>query len=314
LIDSKNNVVSRAKMKSSDIIEKGSNLLKKHGDLFKKLIHIPERRNMTFRIDTEENLNIGKPRFKNRYYLWPNDLLIELRDHLEDVWNFFDTYSHWIDDTIMPILTYHNRRESKRSVIYLLESDVWETREVFGDYLIEKKDQKTILNYYRFNKKFKIFQIPTINDLEIENWIKQDAIKQIKNQLEYLWSKIENEIKTSMEEKYHKEPRLLLNSDYLRMQLKKTQSIIEDWPEAALLNLGRIIEIWLLIQLDKENSEYGNDLLKEVETRGVITMGEFKFLSKVRRKYNDLKHKRFAKVKKEPIRAFISEFLKTFKI
>ena len=146
-------------IKLSEILEEGNFLLKQHQNLFSKLSEIPGTRDMTFRIDIIDGLKIGKPRFRKRYLLWSNELFAELRDHLEDTWTFFNTYSHWIDDTIMSILTYKNRRESRRSVIFLLESDVWETNEVFGDYLIEKGVQRTILSYYRFDKKFKTFEI-----------------------------------------------------------------------------------------------------------------------------------------------------------
>lgn len=298
----------------SEILEEGSFLLKQHKTLFSELSQIPNVREMTFRIDRIEDLMIGKPRFKNRYYLWSNNLLTKLRDHLEDVWVFFNTYSHWIDDTIMPILTYKNRRESIHSIIFLLESDVWETKEVFGDYLIEKKDQHTILSYHRFDRKFKTFEISTIDDLKIKKWIINDAINQIKNQFNYLWTKVETEIKICMSEKYHKEPRLLLNSDYLLDQLKKTQSIVNDWPEVALLSLGRIIEMWLLIQLNKANNDYGNDLLKETEINGIIDKSEFKFLSKIRGDYNDLKHKRFFKPNQEVINKYISDFQKHIEV
>ncbi len=295
-------------LKLSEILEEGKILLKQHQNLFNKLRQIPCTRDMTFRIDIIDGLKIGKPRFRKRYFLWSKELFAELRDHLEDTWIFFNSYSHWIDDTIMSILTYKKRRESKRSVIFLLESDIWETKEVFGDYLIEKKNQHTILSYYRFDKKFKTFEISTTDDLKIEQWIKNDAIKQIKNQFNYLWSKVESEIKTCMDEKFHKEPRLLLNSDYLLEQFKKTKKIVEDWPEASLLSLGRIIEMWVLIQLDRENNDYGNDLLKELEINSIINKIEFKFLSKIRRDYNDLKHKRFFKPDQVILKKYLSEF------
>lgn len=300
-------------IKMSEILDKGKFLLKQHRNLYSELTQIPKSREISFRIDMINGLKIGKPRFKNRYYLWPNELLTNLRDHLEDVWIFFNTYSHWIDETIMPIISYKNRRESKHSVFFLFETDVWETKEIFGDYLIEELDQKTIISYHRFNRKFKTFEISTIDSKEIEEWIKNDVLSQIVCQFEYLWSKIETEIKTCMREKYHKEPLLLLNSDYLLEQFNKTQSIVQDWPEAALLSLGRIIEMWLLNQLNRENNIFGNDLLKEAEINGIIDINEFKFFSKVRKEYNDLKHKRFFKANREAIYNFLSEFQKYIK-
>jgi len=300
-------------MDLSDIIQTGNYLLKKHEKLFKKLIHIPETREMTFRIDFKDGLIIGKPRFKNRNYLWPDDLLTELRDHLEDVWNFFDTFSHWIDNSLISLLSYTKRSESKKSIIFLLEKDVWETAEVFGDYLIEKKEDHTVISYHRFDKKIKSFIINTIEDLKIEAWIQEDAIKQIEGQFHYLWSKIETEIKTCIKEKYHKEPKLLISSNYLIEQLQKTNEILEDWPEAALLNLGRICEMWLLILLDKESSGFDEDLLKLAERINAIDKDEFKFLKKIRRNYNDLKHKRYYIIDKNLIFRFINDLSNFFK-
>jgi len=284
-------------MKSNDILEEGNSLLKKHRILFKKLIQIPETREIMFRIDIEENLNIGKPRFKNRHYSWPKDLLKDLRDHLEDIWNYFDKYSHWIDNSLMSLISYTKRNESKKSIIFLLEKDIWETTEVYGDYLIEKREDHSVVSYRRFDKKIISFIINTIKDLEIEAWIRKDAIKQIKEQFYYLWIKIETEINICIIE-----------------QLKKTKEIVENWPEAALLNLGRICEMWLLILLDKESSGFNEDSLKLAERNNIIDKDEFKFMKKIRRNYNDLKHKRYYKVDKSLIFSFILDFSKFFKI
>ncbi len=300
-------------MNLSDITERGNNLLEHHGNLFNRLKSIPETREMTFRIDIEGDLNIGKPRFKKRHYLWPNDLLTELRDHLEDIWNFFDVFSHWIDNSLISLISFNKRSESKKSLIFLLEKDIWETAEVYGDYLIEKKEGYSIISYYRFDKRIKSFKINMIEDSEIEAWILKDAVDQIKNQFSYLWSKIETEITTSINEKYHKEPKLLISSNYLIKQLEKTKEIVEVWPEAALLNLGRICEMWLLIKLDKESFGFNEDSLKLAERNNIIDKDEFKFLKKVRRNYNDLKHKRYYNIKKSLIFSFINDFSNLFK-
>jgi len=197
-------------MKSNNILAEGNKLLNTHGILYKKLVQIPEIRELMFRIDTEENLNIGKPRFKNKHYSWPKELLKDLRDHLEDIWHYFDKYSHWIENSLISLISYSKRSESKKSIIFLLEKDVWETAEVYGNYLIEKRKAYTIVSYHRFHKRIKSYDIGTIIDEKIEAWIRKDAIKQIKDQFIYLWTKIETEIKICIEEKSHKEPKLLI--------------------------------------------------------------------------------------------------------
>lgn len=299
-------------MKSNDFLAEGNRLLNTHGILYKKLVQIPEIREMTFRIDIEENLDIGKPRFKPKHYSWPKELLKDLRDHLQDVWNYFETYSHWVDNSLMSLISFNKRRESDKSIIFLLEKDVWETSEVYGAYLIEKEEENTTTSYFRFDKKIKSFTINTINNIEIEDWIRKDAIKQIKKQFDYLWAKIKAEINVCIEEKYHKEPKLLVSSKYLNEQLEKTKEIVEYWPEAALLNLGRICEMWLLIMLDKETSGFIQDSLKLAERNDIIDKDEFKFLKKIRRNYNDLKHKRYYKVDKDLIISFITDFNEFF--
>ena len=293
--------------------EEGEELLNAHKKLYYNLKEIPSARELTFRVDLEENLRIGKPRFASRYLEWPKELYGRLRDHLQDVWKFFDKYSHWVDSSLMALISYAKTMETKKSIIFLLEHDIWETDEVYGDYLIEKFEEQSKISHYRFSKKLRTFDLETVQDNSIEEWIRKDAIKQIEKQFNYLWLTIETEIKVCIEEKYHKEPRLLLSSHYLSEQLQKIKNIVEDWPEAALLNLGRICEIWLLLKLDKENSEFKEDTFKLAERKNIISKDEFKFLKKIRRNYNDLKHKRYYSIDKSLISNLINEFSNFFK-
>lgn len=302
-----------SRMDMGNIREVGNNVLQKHAILYNKLIQIPESRELIFRIDIEKDLNIGKPRFINRKYTWSKELLKELHDHLEDVWSFFDSYSHWVDNSLISIISYTKRSESKKSIIFLLENDIWETDEVYGDYVIEKMESFTMVSYFRFDKKMKSFKIDTIENSKIEDWICNDVISQIQEQFSYLWSKIETEIKTCIEEKYHKKPKLLITSDYLKEQLNKTKEMAEYWPEAALLSLGRICEMWLLTQLNLESTGFNQDLLKLAERYNIVDKHEFKFLKKIRKNYNDLKHKRYYNIDKGLIFSLINFLSKIFK-
>jgi hypothetical protein len=302
-----------SKMDLGDIREIGNNLLQKHSILYKKLIQIPESREVIFRIDIEKDLSIGKPRFVKRKYKWPNEILTELHNHLEDVWSFFDSYSYWVENSLISLISYTKRSESKKSIIFLLENNVWETDEVYGDYLIEKMEGFSTVSYFRFNKKIKSFKINTTEKSKIEKWICHDAISQIQEQFSYLWSKIETEIKTCIKEKYHKKPKLLISSDYLIEQLNKTKDVAEYWPEAALLSLGRICEMWLLIQLNLESTGFNQDLLKLAEINNIVDKRDFKFLKKIRNNYNDLKHKRYYNIDKGLVFNLINFLLKIFK-
>jgi len=296
-----------------DFKEQGLELLKTHEELYNKLIKIPSSRELTYRVEIENNLRIGKPRFANRHYNWSKELYVRFRDHLEDIWEFFDNYSHWVTNSLMALLSYNKRRESKKSVIFLLEHDVWETDEIFGDYLIEKKEEHTIISHFRFYKKFHSFNLDNIQDNYIETWILNDVIEQIEKQFNYLWSAIEREIKTCIEEKYHKEPKLYITSIYLVDQFEKVRNIIETWPEAALLNLGRLLEMWLLINLEKDSSGFDVDNLRLVERLNLINKDEFKLLKKLRTNYNDLKHKRYYNVNKEEVYNLMKGFSNIFR-
>ena len=122
-----------------DIKSEGKTLLENHKKLYKQLIEIPEKREMLYNEEIEEGVKIGNPRFKSPKYQWSTSLLVDLRDHLQNIWNFFDRYSYWFDDTLIPLLDTNERRVLKKSIIFLLEEDVWCTDEVYGKYLRRKQ-------------------------------------------------------------------------------------------------------------------------------------------------------------------------------
>lgn len=119
---------------------------------------------------------------------------------------------------------------------------------------------------------------------------------------------METEIKVCIEEKFHIEPKLLLTSEYLRGQLEKIVNISNEWPEAALLSLGRIAELWLLISLGLENTPRGENIVKLAEVDGIIDKHEAKLLSKIKRHYDNLKYKLYYKIEKNKIHSFVEEF------
>ncbi|MHA1248661.1 MAG: hypothetical protein ACTSRP_01585 [Candidatus Helarchaeota archaeon] len=300
-------------MVQSDIKIEGRKLLEEHHSLFKELIKIPDKREVIYREEIKPIGKIGKPRFKNPKYKWEKNLLVRLRNHLQNIWNFFEKYSFWFDDTIIPLLHTDKRRVSKKSIIFLLENDVWNTDEIYGDYLIEIKENNTIISYYRRNRKIREFRLKTMNDLQIQEWICRDAVRQIKKQFKYLWRKLESEIDVCINEFYYREPKLRVSSKYLIDQLKKANDIVDQWPEAALFSLGRILELWLLINLDERNSQF-NDLIRRAEINGIIGKNERKFLERIRVNYNDLKHNLYYKVKVDTIKNLIRGFNEFFSI
>jgi len=284
-------------------------LIKKHtSSLFDRLLNIPETRKLVYRLDTIENMRIGKPRFDPGLYEWPKKLYQELRDHLQEVRNFFDINSFWYDSSLRPILDADKRRISKRSIIFLLERDIWETDEVYGDYLIEKKENTTIISYYRRDHKIQSFKLETTEDTEIKKWICQDAVRQIKDQFRFLWNSLTTELQTVRDEEYKKSPKISLSAEYLKDQLKIVKEEAEKWPEAQLLNLGRIVEIWLLIELNYDYNPGLFYLIRQAKINRLINLHHFKLLMKIRAEYNNIKHNRNYNLDEKKIQILIEDF------
>ena len=295
-----------------DIKSEGKILLDNHEKLYKQLIEIPEKREMIYIEEIEDDVKVGKPRFKNPQYQWPQNLLVEVRDHLQDIRNFFDKYSYWFDDTLIPLLDTNERRVSKKSIIFLFEEDVWSTDEVYGKYLIEEKSDGITISYSRRKKKIKQITLKPMEGSEIKDWICKDAINQIQIQFKFLWGKLETEIQVCIDEIFHKQPKLNLKPNYLKEQLKKTITISEQWAEAGLLNLGRIIELWLLTSLGMKSTPRFVDLIREAEIAGILDYHETKFLRKIRTNYNNLKHKTYYKIETEDIKSMVKSFFNLF--
>ncbi len=296
-----------------DIKSEGEAILENHKKLYEQLIEIPERREMTYVEEMKEGVKVGKPRFKNPKYQWSKNLLVDLRDHLQHIWNFFNKYSYWFDDTLIPLLDTNERRVSKKSIIFLLEEDVWSTDEVYGKYLIEESQDDISISYSRRDRRRKQITLKSKEVSNIKDWICKDAIRQIQNQFEFLWGKLETEIQACIEEIFHKSPKFTLKPNYLQNQLDKTIEISEQWAEAGLLNLGRIVEHWLLNKLGMKNAPLFFDLIREAEIAGLIDKNEVKLLRYIRTNYNDLKHKTYYKIDIEDINLKVKSFSNLFK-
>jgi len=80
----------------------------------------------------------------------------------------------------------------------------------------------------------------------------------------------------------------MLKVEHLKDQTQKAIKVLDDWPEAALLTIGRIIELWLKTELkDRKLSRY-DDIIRIAEIDGIITKPEMKLFSKIRKHYNYL--------------------------
>jgi len=201
---------------------------------------------------------------------------------------------------------------SKKSIIFLLEEDVWSTDEVYGKYLIEDNKAGLSISYSRRERKIQQINLEVKDVSEIKEWICKDAIRQIQKQFEFLWNKLEIEIQACIDEIFHKPPKFTLKPDYLQDQLNKTIDIAEQWAEAGLLNLGRIIEHWLLNKLGMKSLSHFFDLIREAEIASLIDKNEVKLLRNIRTNYNNLKHKSYYKIENEDVKAMIENFTKLF--
>jgi len=113
-----------------DIKSEGEKLLLKHSELYEKLISIPNEREIEFREEFDNGKWFGKPRYIKPKFQWDERLFTELQNHLQEIWNFFEKYNHWLDETILPLIETDSRRSSNKSIIFLLENDIWNTSEV----------------------------------------------------------------------------------------------------------------------------------------------------------------------------------------
>ena len=98
----------------------------------------------------------------------------------------------------------------------------------------------------------------------------------------------------------------------LSKKLDKTIEISEQWAEAGLLNLGRILEHWLLNKLRMKSAPLFFDLIREAEIADLIDKNEVKLLRNIRTNYNNLKHKTYYKIDIKEIKSMIKNFSNLF--
>ncbi|MBA7694884.1 hypothetical protein ES703_103499 [subsurface metagenome] len=281
-------------------------LLKRHENLGEQLVKIPSKRTIFYREDMEEGGLIGKPRFDPPLYEWEPKLLASLRDHLQDIFTFFKTYSFWFDNDLKEILLTDTRRLSKKSILFLLERDIWETDEIFGGYLIDQKETK--ISYYRFYHKFKTFTFRDIDKKFREKWICRDAIHQIQEQFRLVWKKLEIEILTCQGEIYHRPIPLHLTDEDLKAQYIMCKELLIISKEAALLMLGRLEEWWVLNAIGRTRIKKEEQLFVLAESKGAMDKTNKYLFLKIRRHYNQLKHITTYNIDNCDVKGLIREF------
>ena len=265
-------------------------LLEKHENLGKQIEKIPLYRKITYKEEMENGKLIGKPRFEPSLYEWEPKMFASLRDQLQGVWNFFEDNSYWFDDELKKILLFNTRRLSKKSIIFLLERDVWETDEVYGAYLIEPQQEKVEISYYRFDYKFRTFIFEELDKETRKQWICADTLQQIQQQFRFLWKRVEIEILTCQEETYHRPISIKITDIDLIKQYDVCIKLLKISKEAALLMLGRLEELCLLKAINRTKIDREEKLLSLAESKGIIDNSNKKLFLQIRTQYNLLKH------------------------
>jgi len=274
-----------------NIQKQGEQLLLHHEKFKTALLKIPLNREINYQEDLKESKRIGRPRFNPPLYQWDQGLLKELRNHLQNIWIFFENHSYWFDETIFPLIAFQERRDSKRSIIFLLTNDVWNTDEVYGDYLIEKLNNAYSVSYYRREKKIRTFSLKVKNKEELREWICTDARQQISNQFIYLWESLETEISMCMNEKYIRLPSTLPSTNSIKKQLINCEKVMAISAESAMMSLGRLAEHWLLIKLGKLNKQPFDRLIRQAENEEILKEKEqYRLFRSIQKSYNAVKH------------------------
>lgn len=249
------------------------------------LLKIPEQRkvNCSFKKIEENPLKfIYKPRFVRTHETISQNVKIELLKIIDDIHLYLKHYSNDYFANLKDIID--TDPENKNSIIFLLENDVYKTDHVYGEYLVEIKENYYEINYYRRDKKaFTLPNQPKTTDLE--DFVKTDTIKQIQTQFIKLWSVLENEIercknqllskfKIEKEEEVrlikqllaHKECEFLdfkshmykLNSENIKTKLRQKKEFLKD--VIGLINNKRYDDnfgkAYIIVGVSEESGEY----------------------------------------------------------
>ncbi len=249
------------------------------------LLKIPEQRKLKCpfkQIEESPPKFIYKPRFVLTHEMITQNVKIELLKIIDDIHVYLKQYS--TDNFVNLKDLIDTDPENKNSMIFLLENDVYKTDYIYGEYLVEVKEDYYEISYYRRDKKVLILpNQPKTTDLE--DFIKNDAIKQIQTQFIKLWSVIENEIercknqylsKLEIEKEeevklikqllVHKECEFLdfkshmykLNSEIIKTKLEQKKEFLKD--VLGLINNKRYDDnfgkAYIIVGVSEERGEY----------------------------------------------------------
>lgn len=255
---------------------------------------IPLERNIVCRVESyqeEDTKFIYKPRFVPKERSIDKSINLEFNKLLLDITNYLKEYSLDKFKNLKEIFS--GDLYNKKSIVFLLEKDVWATDEVYGDYLVEKYEDHYKINYYRWNRKVCKLENQKIS-IDIKNFITSDAISQVQAQFDTLWEKFEIEVEKSLKN-YES-----LKSRYGGFKTNiSLDQMLDEGKKALYINqflsiyyLGYVLEHSTRLKLNKMKEFNGLGMLIYLCKRNkLITKSEAKVCNKIKDTYNNAKHK-----------------------
>ncbi len=179
---------------ADNFLKKISEIKNRMKSLKISLREIPKSRELNNTIEEFQNNSpawIYKPRFKLKESPIPQEIKTELIQIIDEINLYLRKSSPDNFNLLKDIIDLTS--ENKNSIVFLLEKDVYQTNRVYGDYLVEKYQDYFEINYLRWNEKKKKLPNQALS-IDLEKFIKEDALAQVQNRFEELWNVLENEI------------------------------------------------------------------------------------------------------------------------
>ncbi len=175
-------------------VEQLNKIKKSLNYIYSSLKEIPESRKIRTTVKTiseDPEHYIYRPRFIPSFKSLPREINNKILVVMDEIIRKFTDY---INDRIKNLNNLFDfSKENKGSIVFLFENDIYSTHEVFGDYYVEKiNDQYKIYNKRRESIRREIGRISKLDD--IKQLIEKDAILQVLNQFNELWSQVIQEI------------------------------------------------------------------------------------------------------------------------
>lgn len=275
------------------------------------LREIPSQRKINCRIEQfqgEDSKFIYKPRFYPQIKLIDTSIKLDFIKLLEDINNYLKEYSPDNFKNIKQI--FKGDLYYKKSIIFLLENDVWATDEIYGDYLVEVFEYHYEIFYYRWNRKINQLDDQDIL-IQIDEFIMSDAIYQIQTQFDKLWELLEIEIEKSLKnfeslkDRYAGFKKNITLEDMLG-EGKKSLNINQF---LSIFYLGYVLEHSIRLKLNKMKEKVGlRWLIYLCKRNSIFIKSEAKICNKIKEIYNKTKHEVDYRVQPEILKQLYEEF------